>query len=475
MQIQLPKLRKINVNRNKKKIFILTDDIFSPSGVGTMAKELIYETCGEFDWVQLAAALSHPEHGRAVDISEQIEKETGKTDLYVKQYKHNGYFSYDGFFKVLEIEKPDAVMLFTDPRHFMEFWPHEHTIRAEYKIPIIYWSIWDSELIPFWNEPFYKSCDLLMAINKQTDIIHKVITGEQTICTYVPHGINNTKFFKIPDTDLDFAAMRQDFKSRHNVDFVVFWNSRNIRRKQPADVILGFKKFCDELPPDQASKCCLLMKTHILDQNGTDLMAVKKHICPNYKVIFNEEVLPVQVMNYFYNLADVTVSMSSAEGFGLSTAESLMAETMIIAPVHGGLQDQMGIIDGETGQYWIPTNQQPSNSNGTCNIYGKWVLPMIPRARQLQGSIPTPYIFDYVVDAEDLANNLLEVYQKSKEERNVCGLAGRNYMNTFMNQDVMREKFIDSVNEMFSKFQPKSKFTITQITKPAPKTDIGLL
>ena len=84
--IQLPKLRKINVNRNKKKIFLLTDDILSPSGVGTMAKELIYGTCHVFDWVQLAAALNHPEHGRVVDLSEGIEKETGLEDLYVKFY-----------------------------------------------------------------------------------------------------------------------------------------------------------------------------------------------------------------------------------------------------------------------------------------------------------------------------------------------------------------------------------------------------
>ena len=162
--MNLPKLKKKTINRTNKKIFMLSDDITSPSGVGTMARELIHGTCNVFDWVQLAAALNHPEHGNVLDLSEVIEKETGKTDLYVKQYKHNGYFSPDAFYRIMDIERPDCIMLFTDPRHYMQFWPHEHTIRTKYKIPIVYWSIWDNLPIPYWNRPFYASCDLLMAI-----------------------------------------------------------------------------------------------------------------------------------------------------------------------------------------------------------------------------------------------------------------------------------------------------------------------
>jgi glycosyltransferase involved in cell wall biosynthesis len=467
MQIQLPKLRKININRNKKKIFILTDDMYSSSGVGTMAKELIYGTCNQFDWVQLAAALNHPDHGRVLDLSENIEKETGFEDLYVKQYKHNGYFSYDAFFQILEIEKPDAVMLFTDPRHYMEFWPHEHTIRSEYKIPIIYWSIWDSELIPHWNEPYYKSCDLLLAINKQTHVIHNTLSPN-TITRYVPHGINSNTFFPITNvkgskTYEEFKELERDFKTKHNVDFIVFWNSRNIRRKQPGDVILGFKLFCDSLPKEQAERCCLFMKTHVQDPNGTDLMAVKNRLCPNYKVIFNEENISSKVMNYFYNLANVTVSLSSAEGFGLSTAESLMAGTPIIAPVHGGLQDQMGFVD-DSGVLL-----EVSNSDGKFKKSGKWVQPLYPRAKQLQGSIPTPYIFDYVCDADDLNVELQKAFKwQDVDTKTWRGMQGREWMiskESKLSHNEMNAGFIDAVNTLFETWQPKARFTINKITK----------
>ena len=43
-----------------------------------------------------------------------------------------------------------------------------------------------------------------------------------------------------------------------------------------------------------------------------------------------------------YNMADVTINIASNEGFGLGTAESLMAGVPIIVNVTGGLQDQCG-------------------------------------------------------------------------------------------------------------------------------------
>lgn len=474
MVINLPKLKKVTVGRTKKKIFLLTDDILSPSGVGTMAKELVFGTCNVFDWVQLAAALNHPEHGKFVDLSEAVEKETGYTDLYVKQYKHNGYFTPEAFYQIVHREKPDAIMLFTDPRHFMPFWPHEHTIRTELKIPIIYWSIWDNLPIPHWNEPYYRSCDMLLAINKQTHIIHNVVLGNKTtdldldevpdgvqpITSYLPHGINPKVFYPI-ENDVNFDSFAKEFKEKHKVDFVVFWNSRNIRRKQPGDIILAFKLFCDTLDPEDAQKCCLLMKTHIQDPNGTDLMAVKDMICPDYKVIFVEEVLHPQIMNYFYNLADVTVNFSSAEGFGLGIAESIMAGTMVTAPVTGGLQDQMGFS-------FTPSPKVPTNHRGLTGKCGEWVLPIFPRARQLQGSIPTPYIFDDVCDAEDLATNLKTIYRFGKEERNKRGLAGREFMLENFSSEKMCNDFVTKVEILLSTWKPKQKYTIEQI-KPANK------
>jgi hypothetical protein len=65
-------------------------------------------------------------------------------------------------------------------------------------------------------------------------------------------------------------------------DFVVFFNSRNIRRKQIPDTMLAFRLFLDTLPKEKAEKCAMIMHTEIVSEHGTDLEAVRKILFPNY-------------------------------------------------------------------------------------------------------------------------------------------------------------------------------------------------
>ena len=72
-QIKLPKLKKVDANRRKKKkILLLSDDLRMHSGIGTMSKEFVMGTCHEYDWVQLGAAIKHPEHGKIIDVSDGL-------------------------------------------------------------------------------------------------------------------------------------------------------------------------------------------------------------------------------------------------------------------------------------------------------------------------------------------------------------------------------------------------------------------
>ena len=95
---------------------------------------------------------------------------------------------------------------------------------------------------------------------------------------WVPHGINENTFFPIEEGHAqydEFVKFKDDFQKKHNTEFIVFWNNRNIRRKQPGDLILAFNEFCKRLPEAQAKKCALLLHTQPVDGNGTDLFAVK--------------------------------------------------------------------------------------------------------------------------------------------------------------------------------------------------------
>ena len=58
----------------RKKILFLSDDMRIHSGVGVMSREIIEQTAGYFNWVQVGAAVNHPEAGKLVDISDDTRQ-----------------------------------------------------------------------------------------------------------------------------------------------------------------------------------------------------------------------------------------------------------------------------------------------------------------------------------------------------------------------------------------------------------------
>ena len=102
----------------RKKILLICDDLRVHSGVATVAKEIVLHTAQHFNWVQIAGAIQHPEKGQVLDLSEGTNKETGLTDANVKIYPTDGYGNPSVLREIINIEKPDALFLITDPRYF---------------------------------------------------------------------------------------------------------------------------------------------------------------------------------------------------------------------------------------------------------------------------------------------------------------------------------------------------------------------
>ena len=209
------------------------------------------------------------------------------------------------------------------------------------------------------------------------------------------------------------------------------------------------------------------MHTQAVDQNGTDLHAVRDAICdPAYvNVFFSQERLGAEQMNWLYNLADVSMFISSNEGWGLSLTESMMAGTMIIGNVTGGMQDQMRFED-ENGNWYTPSFEIPSNHRGTYKKHGKWAIPVFPSNISLVGSVPTPYIFDDRCAPEDVAKAIQEVYSMSKEEREERGLAGREWVQSeeaMMSAKNMGRNIIKYLDQTFEEFVPRTKYDIVKV------------
>lgn len=159
----------------RKNILLLSDDFRLPSGIGTQSKEMIFNTCHRYNWLQLGAAVKHPEAGKIINISDDISKITGVPDPNVVVIPFEGYGNPMVIREIIRQNKIDAIMIFTDPRFFTWLFDMEDEIRS--KIPIIYWNIWDDLPYPNWNRSYYASCDLLMGISKQTVNLNREVLG----------------------------------------------------------------------------------------------------------------------------------------------------------------------------------------------------------------------------------------------------------------------------------------------------------
>jgi hypothetical protein len=386
---------------------------------------------------------------------------------------------------LIETEKPDAIMHFTDPRFWGWLYQMEHEIRQN--MPIMYYNIWDDLPFPHWNEPFYESCDLLAAISKQTYNINKHVCQitprvEGKDLVYIPHGIDEKKFKPIEINDPEFTNLcnfRQDLFKDNDPEFVLFFNSRNIRRKNPSNLILAYKLLCDSLPKEDAANMFLLLHTDRVDPNGTDLPAVKQALCPNYRVEFTSKKYSERELNYIYNIANITCQPSSAEGFGLSICESLMAGTPIMATCIGGLQDQMG-FKKENGEYLTEkdyTADWPSNSDGRYTKHGEWAFPVWPHLT-LQGSPQTPYIYDSIPSIKDIAIVLIQAYNLGTEELERRGKLGRDFVisdDARMTAKHMGNSFLISIDSTLQNFKPRKRFQLHKCADEKPVYPAGAI
>lgn len=452
----------------RKKILLLCDDIRVPSGIGTMAREIVVNTAHKYNWLNLGAGINHPEVGKYLDLSQEVNKYAHITDSWVKVIPYNGYGDSTIIRQLLANEKLDAIMIFTDPRYWVWLFELEREIRT--RIPIMYLNIWDNFPAPLFNKPYYQSVDLLMAISKQTKLINEEVLGSDKtdqIIEYVPHGVNPKQFYPIKKTNKELKNFRDNLFGDKKIEFLTFFNSRNIRRKSVTDLVLAYRYFCDNIGPDKAKKCALLLHTETVNNAGTDLVKLRDALCdPAYvNVYFTPGRVTVEQLNYFYNSADVTALTSCNEGWGLSITESLMAGTMVIGSVTGGIQDQMRFVD-QNGQWFTPSSDIPSNHLGTYKECGKWAIPVFPSVRSLIGSPPTPYIFEDHCSADDIASALETVYKMKPQEREERGLAGREWVlskESGMNVQAMGSKVIECVDKCFASFKPRQQYEILKI------------
>ena len=171
----------------KKKILVLSDHALSTSGVGCQTRFLIEGLLakypGEWTFRQFGAAVKHSDYS-TISISD---------DFIIKPI--DGFGDPNLIRTTLAIEKPDILLLFTDPRFFIWLWEMEDEIHQV--CPIAYWHVWDNHPVPTYNSVLYESTDL---INCHSYLTYKFVNDMYPDKTnFVPHALPDDLFFPIPE------------------------------------------------------------------------------------------------------------------------------------------------------------------------------------------------------------------------------------------------------------------------------------
>tara|TARA_B110000908_G_scaffold51254_1_gene62533 strand:- start:269 stop:1720 length:1452 start_codon:yes stop_codon:yes gene_type:complete len=459
----------------RKKIMLICDDIRVHSGVATVAKEIVCGTAHHFNWVNVGGAIKHPEAGKRLDISVSTNEQSNIEDSSVFIYAVHNYGTAQEINDIFQLEKPDAIMLITDPRYFQHIFNMEDQLRK--LAPITYLNIWDDYPAPRYNQPYYEACDLLMGISKQTVNINKLVLKDcdnsKRVFKYVPHGLNEKEFYPMSTTersDVGFKTFQKSVLGSNDIDFTLFFNSRNIRRKAIPDTMMAFRSFLDSLPREKALKCRLLLHTELVTDHGTDLGKVAEYLFgEDYEecIVFSHKKVSRKELNYLYNLADCQILLTSNEGWGLTLTEAMLTGTPIIANTTGGMQDQMRFVDSK-GKWFEPDADIPSNHRGTFKEHGEWAFPVYPTSRSIQGSPPTPYIYDDRCAWEDACDRIKELYSLSDEERRSRGVKGREWAisdEAGFTTTHQAQRVIEAFDELFEKWEPRETFEIVNATE----------
>jgi len=408
----------------KKKIFIIADHPLAPSGVGTQTKYVI-ETLiktGRYKFVCFGGAVDHKDY----------------TPMKVKPYEDDwviipvkGYGTQEAVRSLIMNEKPDMLWFMTDPRFYGWLWAIENEIRCH--VPMVYYHVWDNYPYPHYNKRFYESTDVIASISKVThDIVNTVAPNVEN--HYVPHAVNPDLFKPMPLEMIEEVKEKQ-FGLRDN-KVVFFWNNRNARRKMSGSLIHWFNEFAEEVGPENVR---LIMHTDPKDPNGQDLEQILAALgALDGRVLISREKVPPEHLATFYNIADCTINISDAEGFGLATLESLSCETPIIVNMTGGLQEQ--VTDGEE---WFGIGIEPAS-------------------KAIIGSQQVPYIYEDRISKEDFIAALKKMYNMSPGERKLLGMKGRQHVvrnYNFQNFNKQWVDLVDSVIEKHGSWETRKEYT----------------
>lgn len=237
--------------------------------------------------------------------------------LYSKNFSNtmlilNRYYAYD----------PDIILTYGDIHMVQQMIVDIGDI--QFKDKWIHWLPVDGDPFPEKQANLYKELrHVVMTSQFGVDVFKDHLTSAPRM---IYNAIDPEEFF--PNDKKEIIKKAKGLENK----FVVLFVGQNQGRKKIPLLLEGFRKFSDN-----KEDVVLVMHTQPLPltptHQGWDIVSlINDKKLSHDKVKISTSVVAVQKMNQLYNCADIFVSASGGEGFGLPFAEAMMAGLPILVP-----------------------------------------------------------------------------------------------------------------------------------------------
>lgn len=249
----------------------------------------------------------------------------------------------------------------------------------------------------------------------------------------IPHGVDTARFRPIPEEEsanLRATIRRGSFKGQiSETDFLMMAVSQHQKRKgiaQMLDVLAVLKKKFPEIPAK------LYMHMPIMnEQEGTDLrvMATQLGIVNGRDVFYGDgffqrghAMATEDTLNGFYNAADLLLTTSYGEGWGLPITEAMAAGLPVAGPNHTSigeiLADDRGILFKTLGRDVLPGDNSRVRSrsdveDAAMKIANAWLAQ---QQENKTGSVEQLSLKSYAARASDWVRGTYLNWDRIAEE-----------------------------------------------------------
>jgi len=241
--------------------------------------------------------------------------------------------------QIVEKEKPDFIICLNDIWVVNQVWERVHLLKDSIKFKFIAYFPVDSTY--YMSSMLSYISDWDFAITFSVEQAHRLLAQgvQPKLLGVVPHGLDQGKFFPIPQVEARRALRLPEDK------FIVLNANRNQPRKQIDLTIKAFAEFAADKPDTS-------LYLHMSEKDlGWDVRAIfdtemrRKGASSDGRLIMTTANIDYinapsdELLNTIYNACDVGINTANGEGWGLVSFEHASCKKPLVLPNHTSFGD----------------------------------------------------------------------------------------------------------------------------------------